>query len=476
MLVGCSSQPFCDFKDTAPIVSLPVPQNVASAYGWGTVLMPISFEEAGSPRDYLAAAGGPRSQTDVFQIAAEGELNIVASPSLNSICDREASLDDESSTCYERHAGAGLAFRSTWLEGQSCIVVGMAGHEREQGIGFWCAEGERHVMEDRSFLDVEYEVRTLAHVLAPIERVFIGTAHTLHMLDGDSDTIVQVNWRDDPELTPPGAAADTLSTLEADEVTAGYLLAVGFPDQRQVLIAEVESPLEGEEETEMILHGCIEIDEEGFGSMLKLARLGTASPTDPGPPVLLAGSRWGYDGRVPAVHIFDLDLTGASEDVVCGPATPTMSLECGEVSGSDRGADTTVDVDCSMTGSGFGTAVDVGNLDDTPEHEVIVGCPGATADGYGRAGAAYVFRPTRNGTDVLSVLTDSSEDRQEVQLGAGVAIAPAGDRSEPIVAGPGEGSLLMFLCTGVGDDAPEWDSPMSSSNSLEDPRCRSTQR
>lgn len=475
MLVGCSSQNFCEFKETAPIASLPVPQNVASAFGWGTVLMPVSFEEAGIPRDYLAAAGGPRSQTDVFQLAVDGALDIDRSPTLTDICDREASLEDESSTCYERHAGAGLAWRSSFFEGQSCVAVGMAGRERDPGIGFWCAQGTRHLAEDRAFRAVPYEVRTLSHVLAPVERIFIGTEHSIHLLDGDTDEIVQIVWRDDSELPLTGYAADAISTLEAAEVSGGYLLAVGYPELKQVLIGHVETPLEGEEQTEMILYGCIEIEEEGFGSSLKLARLGTTSPTDLGPPVLLAGSRWGYEGRVPAVHIFDLDLSVASEDVVCGPATPSLSLECDEVSGVEQGADTTVDVDCSMVGSGFGTAFDVGNLDDTPEQEVIVGCPGATADGYGRAGAAYIFRPTRNGGDVLSVLIDSSEERQEIQLGAGVTIAPVGDRFEPIVAGPGEGSLLMFLCSGIGDSAPEWDSPMSNSNSLEDPRCRSLQ-
>ena len=34
MLMGCSSQPFCDFHDTAPIIGLDVPDNVASQYGW----------------------------------------------------------------------------------------------------------------------------------------------------------------------------------------------------------------------------------------------------------------------------------------------------------------------------------------------------------------------------------------------------------------------------------------------------------
>jgi len=476
MLLGCSSQDFCGFKDTAPIISLPVPENVASAYGWGTVLMPLSFEEGGVPKDFIAAAGGPRSETDVFQLAVGDELAIERSVALSDICDRDAALNDETSTCYERHAGAGLAFRSTWQDGQNCVVVGMAGHDRDPGVGFWCADGTRHLQDDRSFIPIEHEVNTLAYVLSPVERVFAGTAHTLQLLDGDATSFFRVVWRDDPDLPRAGANIEALSTLEADEVDGGYLLAVGFPGEQQVLIGEVESPADGEEETEMVLHACIEMDEEGFGSVAKLARLGTSSPDDPGPPMLLAGARWGYENRVPAVYVFDLDLSVASEDVVCTPSTPTLTLECGPVSGDDTGVDTSADVDCTVDGSGFGAAVDVGNIDDTPEREVIVGCPGATADGYTRAGAAYIFRPTRNGADVLSVLIDSSEDRQEVQLGAGVAIAPAGIRAEPIVAGPGEGSLLMFLCTGVGDEPPTWDSPLNRSNSLEDARCRNLQR
>jgi hypothetical protein len=148
------------------------------------------------------------------------------------------------------------------------------------------------------------------------------------------------------------------------------------------------------------------------------------------------------------------------------------------VSGADPGADMTVEFDCEGDGqnSGFGTSFDVGDLDDTPEYEVLVGSPGAQADGFDRAGAAFLFRPARDGADVLAALVDSGDDRQDAQLGAGVAIVPMGERAEAVVAEPGEISLLLFLCTGVGDEAPGWDSPLSRTNSLEDARCRYPQQ
>jgi catechol 2,3-dioxygenase-like lactoylglutathione lyase family enzyme len=479
MLVGCSSQPFCDFQDTASTVALPVPSGVASPYGWGTVLMPLSFEEGGVQRDCVVSAGGPPSQTETVVLARDGEVVVERLATLSDICTRSdftsappTGVDPD--TCYERHPGAGLALRSEWRGGQSCVAVGMAGHDRGGGVAFWCAQGDRHHDEDGSFLALEYEVRTLTHLLQPVERIFVGTAHSLYLLDGDSDSLVTVLWPDDDERFPPqGAAVDALSAMEVDEAEAdsGALLAAGMPDRRLVLIGEVASPASGEETATLTPRACIAVDEDGFGSAVKLARLEPG-----GPPVLLAGSRWSYEGREPAVHVFDLDLDAAPADVACDAAEPRLSLRCGPVSGADPGADDGADVDCEVAGSGFGTSFDVGDIDDTPELEVVVGSPGATADGFERAGAAFVFRPARNGEDVLAALVDSGDDRQDAQLGAGVLVAPVGDRAEPVIASPGEPGLYLFLCTGVGDAPPGWDSPLDDGNSLEDARCRNPQQ
>lgn len=473
MLVGCSSQPFCDFQDTAPIVALPVPDSAHTA-GWGRVMVPMRFEENGVVRDCVAATG-PISQTEVFQLAVDGELAVERLANLSELCTRDDSENDSASTCYQRHPGVGLAVRSAWRDGESCVGVGMAGAEREAGVGFWCALGDRHLQNDRSFVPVEFGVRALASLAGPTERIFIGTERSLHVLEGDATEAVRVLWPDDDRFPVRGAAVAALSAMqvETDEAATGQLVAVGFPEiaAPAVLVGEVIPPAAGEETATLTPRACIAVEEAGFGSALKLARL-----VPGGPPVLLAGSLWSYEGREPAVHIFDLDLAAAPGDVACEPAEPALSLRCGPVSGADRGADLTVDVDCSGDGSGFGTSFDVGDLDDTPELEVVVGSPGATADGFVRAGAAFVFRPARDGADVLAALVDSGDDREEAQLGDGVAVVPVGDRLEPLLTEPGQSSLLLFLCTGVGDGAPGWDSPLSATNSLEDPRCRNPQQ
>ena len=151
---------------------------------------------------------------------------------------------------------------------------------------------------------------------------------------------------------------------------------------------------------------------------------------------------------------------------------PTWTLACDPTLAEVEG------VDCTVGESGFGAALDVGNIDDTEDLEVIVGCPGCEADGYEEAGAAFVYRPSSpiSGTDVLAVLVDSIEDRGNHRLGSGVLIAQVGDRPEPILAAPGVERLLMFLCTGVGDAPPLWDSPYSEGGSLEDRRCRRPER
>lgn len=458
MLAGCSSQPFCDFHDTAPIVALPVPDEVSSAWGWGTVMIPVSWMEGEHARDFVAAAGGPHSQTEVIQVAEEGELLLASNPLLSGICDREEA-EDEESDCYERHAGVGLAYRSEWdnSDGENCIAIGMQGHDRDGGLGFWCASGTRH-RRQAFLLTLPNQVRAVTYVMAPRERIFVGTARSLQLLDGDSQAFAQVVWDYDglPNQDDP---VDGLDTLEAPEVDSGYLLAVGIWGRQQVLIAEVTSPLEGESEAPLTPRACISRDEPGFGSLVKLERL-----EPDGAPVLIAGDRSATEGRAEAVHIFELDLEVAPEDVECLADEPLWTLECGEIEGSP--------VLCPDQGSGFGLSVDVGDIDDTDEYEVLVGCPGCSADGYSSAGAGFVFRPAREGEAPLATLTDSSEDRDDAELGAGVGMIPVGDRVEPVLAAPGERSLLMFLCTGVGDAPPEWDSPTDQAGSLEDPRCR----
>lgn len=462
MLTGCSSQPFCDFQDTAPIIVLPVPDNVSGGYGWGSIMVPMSWEVEGNERDHVAVAGGPGSQIEVFNLADGAEMNVGNSQVLTAICDRD-DADDEDSTCYDRLPGAGLAYRSRWDDGENCLAVGFAGHDSTpSGFAFWCANGTRH--RRQSFLiTLEHEVRDLAHVLDPEERMFISTDRALYMLEGDATNVVRLLW-DYEGLPHQSGPMDDLSVMQTEESPNGHLVAIGFANDRSVVVAELYPPAEGESDGTLVPRACVTVDEPNFGTKVLL----TALEPD-GEPYLLAGSRWGTENRVDAMHIFELDLSVAPEDVSC-VSESWLTLSCpGEGEMPDDGSDIVCPSDDR---TGFGTSFDVGDIDDTEEYELIVGCPGCEADGMREAGAAFVYRPLREGDEILAGLTDSGDGRGGAQLGVGVGIVEVGDRQEPLISAQGERTILMFLCTGVGDASPEWDSPTTEQGTFDDPRCR----
>jgi hypothetical protein len=477
LLAGCSSQPFCDFRDTAPIVAIEAPPSYKSGGAFGSIMVPMQLQNEGESvaGDYIAVTAGNSSQVEVFRLVqgGESEINIQRSPRLNNICDSE-DQDDENSTCYQRVPGAGLAYRGWWgnsptdeRRGTDCVAVGMAGREQGPGVGFWCSGGTRHQRE-AFFLSTQYKVQTLEHLLLPEERMFIGTERALYLLNGDSTTLNRVVWESENELPNQGASVVTMSTVATDTVEEGYLLAVGFPETRQVLIGSVEAVVDNM--ATFVLYDCITSSMEGFGSVIELAPPFT--PT--GNPVLITGLAWSLRNEVqaPTVKIFDLELADVPSQVTCRDVDPRIELRCDNSVAQAEG----LDVDCGVQPSGWGSAIGWGNIDDTPAYEVIVGAPGAFSDGYDEAGAAYVFRPATNGVNVQAVLIDSIEDRDNHHLGEGIAMAQAGDRVEPIIASPGSSRLLVFACTGVGDSAPNWDRAYSAEGVLEDPRCRDPQQ
>ncbi len=472
LLMGCTSQGFCDFEESAPIVVLPSPDHYASGGDYGSIMVSLELDhpDVEQTGDYVGATAGGGSQVEVFRVALGPDLvEPIRSAQLQGICETE-DQEDEESTCWERRPGVGLGYRSGWDDGEQCVAVGMGGHDRGSGVGFWCAMGTRHRREAFFLSSLnDHEILTMTHMIRPVERIFTGTEHSLQMLDGDAQAFDRVTWEAGDELPTQAHEVEALSTMETDAVPAGYLLAIGYPDERQVLIGSVASDDDGDGNAELTPAACISMDTIGFGSVVKLAELSPGSG-----PVLITGIAWGYRNEVssPQVHIFELDLTVDPADVTCTTPDPTWSLGCDNQIAEDEG----VDVNCDVDASGFGSALDVGNIDDTAALELVIGCPGANAQGFDAAGAGYVYRPATDGTAALQVLIDSGDSRDDDRLGSGVLVAPVGDRDEPVLAAPGDTRLLMFLCTGLGTEPPLWDSPYYTSNSLEDPRCRDPQR
>jgi hypothetical protein len=425
-----------------------------------------SFQDE-EPTDVVVVSSGAGTQTAGIRLGLAGELAIEALRPWALLCDQE-DLSDEESSCFERLPGQALATYSTWFDGSNCLALGMAGDERPGGVGFWCATGTRHRREHQFFLSLDSDTErltTLETIKEPTERLLLGTSRGLYVYEGDGSAAnaTRVTWS--TTGLPPATGEVAALSAHTAPVSTGALVAVAYADdnQGQVVVGEIGAIDTTANEAPFLARWCLTGTTPGFGTVTKLARL-----EQEGEVHLLVSASGLVPNREESVRIYALELATSEADVQCEEHPPWVTLTCADVDGAD--------VDCQVDDSDFGTALDVGNLDDTPEYEVVVGCPGATADGFPQAGAGYIFRPARDGAEALEVLVDSGEKRDNNRLGAGLVVAPIGGRGEPVLASPGERSLLLFLCSGVGDAAPLWDSPLGNDGTWEDQRCRNPER
>jgi len=103
-------------------------------------------------------------------------------------------------------------------------------------------------------------------------------------------------------------------------------------------------------------------------------------------------------------------------------------------------------------GSDFGYALAVGNLDDDPEPELIVGAPRSNVDGVTDAGAIYLYDYDAT-TDqfVQTTLYTTSSPTASERFGKSVAIVPWDATRNVLVVGA-EGKVFTYFRTGFYDD------------------------
>ncbi len=236
--------------------------------------------------------------------------------------------------------------------------------------------------------------------------------------------------------------------MAAAVVGTDVLLAVTASGSDRVYVLEVGDDGGG---VAAELLACLD-GPEGFGAALAFGDL-----TGEGDVELVVGEALGAAGRADAVQVFALaDLAGeAGCGVVAAPA-PTV-VTCPD------------DLGVTCAGSGFGSAVAVGDVDGDMVGDLLVGAPLATVDGATEAGAAFLLAGTMDGVasvgDERDVLVDSDPEAG-ARLGAAVATigshlgVTAPERDEPVASAPGEGKLYFFLC-----------SELETIASLADSRC-----
>jgi hypothetical protein len=199
-----------------------------------------------------------------------------------------------------------------------------------------------------------------------------------------------------------------------------------------------------------LLDECIEDASAGFGTVLA-----TADADGDGLEDLLIGAKADAPGRYASVMVL-------SGERFAGPAGPAPS-SCVQASSINAAAGLlgllvcadlpSRDIVCGADPA-FGASIAVGDLDAAPPAEIIVGAPGAEVEGKSEAGTALIFAldpanpmsPTL--LSGLRIASPSAEDH----LGNPVAVLDIAGRDEVFAGMPDEGRVLLFYCSGAGDD------------------------
>lgn len=147
-----------------------------------------------------------------------------------------------------------------------------------------------------------------------------------------------------------------------------------------------------------------------------------------------------------AIVTTKFDPASTLTDVVySAPSTNKVFVRLGD-------AGVTRELTITNVGSEFGYALAVGNLDDDPEPELVVGAPRSNVDGATDAGAIYLY-DYNAATDEFSQLTmyTTSSPTASERFGKSIAIVPWSATQNVLVVGA-EGKVLTYFRTGFYDD------------------------
>lgn len=420
--LGCSWSRFDDVTSNSPVVLLNKPETLQA--GFGVTLAALTSTDHSQ---LLSAGSANRSAAAVFDIGFDEE------PGIDAIA---ASHCGDKTTCYLGGQVAALARAKTTGGSKSlCFALGIGTANKQDGVLVRCEQGFTYTLLPPE----KGKTRVVDEVLDKRGGVVVtlaaGPEREPALIVGAGAK--KVAWyypsasADPFELEVPDTEersyGQTVASLAVDD---SMLLLVGAPSTGHVWLfrdgAEGPTPL-----------GCLSGSDD-FGRTLAAGYVTTDKDTD---VAIADGSK---------VYVFD----GAALAEIEPPADPATTPDCVSISKHDAllgtlaCAETDEVEGCS--GSGFGDAVAIGDLDGDGDGEVIVGAPKMSARGTSAAGAVLVYDLEGKSGSKLADAKFLSSAESDDNLGGALAAPSVGKRQIVAAGAPGGGKTALFYCSALG--------------------------
>ncbi len=416
---ACSWSRFDDITSNAPIVMLEKPGKLDSGFGISTLTL------SGDDRVILFVGGA----TGV-SAAATFELGTGDTPTTDATTTEYC--DGSVGVCFLGAPPAALR-KMVDLNGEThdfCFALGLGETPIEgAGVSVRCDDTRLFAYPvPESFQDdAEFAVDTRQpDILAQVA----DDSDSPWLLVGASSQTIAWFYRYGnpvPELlTPPGAPPPSYGKTLATAVSGlNHLFFVAAPEEDQVFMYRVSDTA-----TDYI--GCLG-GTEGFARALTTGRV---LGDDDVPDLVVSDDH--------AVHVFDgaalTNLAPATGNVCSLAALPEGGLITSFTCGS------TDDVaDCS--GSDFGAALAVGDLDGDGDGEVVVGAPAMTVREQSGAGAVLVYDVEERGATQFAEAKFISSAEENDRLGSALSLPRLGERNIIAAGAPGNGKVALFYCS-----------------------------
>jgi hypothetical protein len=467
LAAGCTlATEFWKDDEATPVQSFGAPSGFQRS-GFGTLVAALQVDVGGElgPSTFVAASAGVSSGTETYRWATRDGLR--SDPHLTSLCSPLSDLVDEAApdwgNCEDSGSGAALLWLPEYRfpgETAACLGTLLVGQPlaAEFGAGrvaVHCPANGRTIGIDRGTSGSDNFGRALALVPA---------GGNYFVCFGGRGAVWTALYDTGTHGLGPLLPVDTASVATT---SFGLVLAGGRTTDGGGWLAVGASTL-GREETDVsrlvLLRpeiggefgpvGCLEqpahsalgsalaaadLDGDGNDELLYRSGAGDVGILDGAPIGALTGS-----GADPRPCAFDEPFAAP---LAC-PTTGEYGIDCSEE---------------------YGTALAAGDLDLDGELEVLVGDPGATVSGEGRAGAVHVFK--RDGTtwSRVGALFDASPGGG-ARMGASISVGLVGRRPEPFVGSAGSGEVFVFYCSGLDGDVPRAPDALNPGRKLDD-RC-----